>query len=102
MSPIPGDLTASNFGNVKSGDRDKVRHADELQAVIALVAESVSTIGINLAAGFDAEDIVFIGSTMLNNDVMIDIINYYIPLKGMQPHFIENGEFSGALGALMI
>ncbi len=100
-SPIPGDLTASNFGNVRSGDRDKVRHADELQAVIALVAETVSTIGINLADGFDTKDIVFIGSTMRSNDVMIDIISHYVSLKGKRPHFIENGEFSGALGALM-
>src|SRR5690625_2117697 len=64
VSPIPGDLTASNFGNVKSGDREKVRHADELQAVIGLVAETVSTVGINLADGFDTRDIVFIGSTL--------------------------------------
>lgn len=101
-SPIPGDLTASNFGNVKSGDREKVRHADELRAVIGLVAETVSTVGINLADGFGTRDIVFIGSTLLNNDVMIDTIRYYVSLKGMQPHFIENGEFSGALGVLMV
>ncbi|CAM4340203.1 type II pantothenate kinase [Lacicoccus alkaliphilus] len=100
-SPIPGDLTASNFGNVQPGDREKARHADELQAVIGLVAETVSTIGINLAAGFDTEDIIFIGSTLLDNDVMIDIINHYVSLKGMKPHFIENGEFSGALGVLL-
>lgn len=101
-SPIPGDLTASNFGNVKSGDRKIVRHADELQAVIALVAETVSTIGINLAAGFDTRDIIFIGSTIRDNDVMMDIINRYVTLKGMQPHIIKNGEFSGALGALYL
>lgn len=101
-SPIPGDLTASNFGNVKSGDRKIVRHADELQAVIALVAETVSTIGINLAAGFNTRDIIFIGSTIRDNDVMMDIINRYVSLKGMQPHIIKNGEFSGALGALYL
>src|SRR5699024_10463760 len=99
-SPIPGDLTASNLVNVKPGDRKIVRHEEELQAGIALDAETVSTIGINLADGSETDDIVFIGYTIKDNDVMMEIINRHVSLKGIQPHVIKNGDFSCALGAM--
>ncbi|MFD2830655.1 type II pantothenate kinase [Corticicoccus populi] len=100
-SPLPGDLTASNFGNVQPGDHKDANIEDQLQSVIALVAETVSTIGISLAEGFNTEHIVYIGSTLLDNDVMTEIINRYVRLKGMRPHIIVDGEFSGAVGAAM-
>lgn len=99
-SPLPGDLTASNFGNVAPGDHKASSTEDSLQAVIALVAETVSTVGITLADGFNTTDIVYIGSTLLGNDVMTEIIDRYVRLKGMKPHIINNGEFSGAIGAV--
>lgn len=100
-TPIPGDLTASNFGRVLSGDVQKLDDADKLQAVIGLIAETVTAVGISLADGFGTKDIVFIGSTLLGNDVMIEIIERYADLKGATPHIIENGEYSGALGAML-
>ncbi len=100
-TPIPGDLTASNFGNVFNGDIQKLSDADKLQAVIGLIAETVTAVGISLADGFDTKDIVFIGSTLLENDVMIEIIERYAVLKGADAHIIEKGEYSGALGAIL-
>ncbi|GAB3058066.1 type II pantothenate kinase [Salinicoccus sesuvii] len=100
-TPIPGDLTASNFGNVISGDIESLEPADKLQAVIGLVAETVTAIGINLAEGYDTKDIVFIGSTLFDNKVMQEIINRYAGLKGAKAHIIDNGEYSGALGAIL-
>lgn len=100
-SPLSGDLTASNFGNVKPDGLENTRPEDQLQSVIALVAETVSTIGISLAEGFNTQDIVYIGSTFLENEVMTDIINRYVRLKGMAPHIIQDGEFSGAIGATL-
>ncbi|WP_411842659.1 type II pantothenate kinase [Salinicoccus sp. HZC-1] len=101
QTPIPGDLTASNFGNVLTGNIQDMNNADKIQAVIGLVAETVTAVGISLADGFETEDIVFIGSTLLNNDVMIEIVRRYADLKGVNAHIIENGEYSGALGALL-
>ncbi|GAA3715712.1 type II pantothenate kinase [Salinicoccus jeotgali] len=100
-TPIPGDLTASNFGNVLSGEVSKLQPADKVQAVIGLVAETVTAIGISLAEGFETDDIVFIGSTLLDNTVMKDIINRYAGLKDARAHIIHNGEYSGALGAIL-
>ncbi|WP_342387704.1 type II pantothenate kinase [Salinicoccus bachuensis] len=100
-TPIPGDLTASNFGNVLSGDVSAMQAEDKLQAVIGLVAETVTAVGISLAEGFETNDMVFIGSTLLDNTVMKDIINRYAGLKGATAHIIHNGEYSGALGAIL-
>lgn len=100
-TPIPGDLTASNFGNVLSGSVQDLSDADKLQAVIGLVAETVTAVGISLANGFKTDEIVFIGSTLLNNEVMIEIIKRYAGLKGANAHIIENGEYSGAIGTIL-
>jgi len=100
-TPIPGDITASNFGRILMDDLPNLSDADKLQAVIGLIAETVTVVGISLAEGFDTKDIVFIGSTLLNNGVMTEIIGRYAGLKGVNPHIIENGEYSGALGAVL-
>ena len=100
-TPIPGDLTASNFGNVLSGNTSDMGPEDKLQAVIGLVGETVTAVGISLAEGFETNDMVFIGSTLLDNNVMKDIINRYAGLKGAKAHIIHNGEYSGALGAIL-
>lgn len=100
-TPIPGDLTASNFGNVLNGNIHNLSNADKLQAVIGLISETVTAVGISLADGFDTKEIVFIGSTLLNNDVMREIIERYAGLKGANAHIIENGEYSGAIGAVL-
>ncbi|MCG1009875.1 type II pantothenate kinase [Salinicoccus sp. ID82-1] len=100
-TPIPGDLTASNFGNVLSGDVAALEPADKVQAVIGLVAETVTAVGISLAEGYDSTDIVFIGSTLLDNKVMQEIINRYAGLKGAKAHMVRHGEYSGALGAIL-
>jgi type II pantothenate kinase len=99
-APLSGDLTASNFGNVKSGNDNNIE--DQLQAVIALVAETVCTLGLSLAESFNTSHIVFIGSTLIGNDIMTEIINRYTKLKGCYPYIIKNGEFSGALGATLM
>lgn len=100
-TPIPDDLTASNFGNVLNSNIADLNVADKVQAVIALVAETVTAVGISLAEGFETKDIVFIGSTLLNNEVMEEIVLRYAGLKGANVHIVKNGEFSGAIGAIL-
>lgn len=98
-TPIPGDLTASNFGNVLNHKSDQSIE-DQLIAVIGLVAETVTAMALNLADAFDTKKMVFIGSTLLDNTVMTDIIYNYSQLKGAEAYVVPNGEFSGALGAI--
>ena len=98
-TPIPGDLTASNFGNVLNHKSDQSIE-DQLIAVIGLVAETVTAMALNLADAFDTKKMVFIGSTLLDNTVMTDIIYNDSQLKGAEAYVVPNGEFSGALGAI--
>lgn len=101
-SPLPGDLTASNFAHVEHGHFETATNADKIASVIGLVAETVTSFGVTLANGFGTEDMVFLGSTLNNNQVMRDVIYSYGPMKGIKPYIIENGEFSGALGSILV
>lgn len=98
-SPIPGDLTASNFGRILETKKSATAE-DQLIAVIGLVAETVTAMAINLADAHDTKNMVFIGSTFLNNKVMKDIIYNYSSLKNMNAYIVPDGEYSGALGAI--
>lgn len=99
--PVPGDFTASNFAYVIQ-EKTEISDADKVQAVVGLVAETVMTIGLAASKQQNIADIVFIGSTFNNNDVMHDIIKRYGELLDARPHIIDNGEFSGALGAIYV
>lgn len=101
-SPLPPDLTASNFANVKLGHYESATKADKLASVIGLVAETVTSFGVTLANGFGTKDMVFLGSTLNDNTVMRDVIYSYGPMKGIKPYIIEHGEFSGALGSILV
>lgn len=98
VPPISGDLTASNFGRtVTSND---LSPTDQAAAVIGLVAETVCTIAIFAAQKEKLTDIVYIGSTLSNNLPMRQIIEPYAHLCGIQSHFLTNGSYCGAIGAL--
>ncbi|HEX7065493.1 MAG TPA: type II pantothenate kinase [Bacillales bacterium] len=95
--PISGDLTASNFGRI-SEDRDE---KDILASVIGLVGESVATVSVFAAEQCGVSSIVFIGSSFVENVLLKKVVESYTSLKGMKPLFVENGEYSGAIGALL-
>ncbi|MFT8362583.1 MAG: type II pantothenate kinase [Sporolactobacillus sp.] len=96
--PIPGDLTASNFGHAVWNKA--VSSADKAAAIIGLVAETVCTMAILAAQKERVEDIVYIGSTFSGNRPMRRIIESYCQFNGMRPHFFDEGGFCGAIGAL--
>lgn len=95
--PISGDLTASNFGRV-SEDRSV---QDVLAAVIGLVGETVATVSVFAAEQCQASSIVFIGSSFIENGLLQSIVKSYAALKEANAVFVENGEYSGAVGALL-
>lgn len=102
-TPIPGELTAANFGRVLH-TKDTVQYtaADKLAAAIGVVGETVTTVSIHAAREFGAEYVVYIGSSFLHNDLLQKVVMNYTVLRGFKPFFIENGEYSGALGTLRL
>ena len=99
-TPISGDLTAANFGHVLQNIHDDFPNADRLAALMGIVGETVTTVSIHAAKQFKTENVVYIGSSFVNNDLLRNIVVDYTTLRGLNPYFIENGEFSGALGSI--
>lgn len=100
--PISGDLTASNFGKVfENDDVDRLSKEELLSSVIGLVGETVTTVSVLAAGQYNASTIVYIGSTFSNNDPLKKVIYDYTKLRGMKPIILNNGEYCGAIGALL-
>ena len=94
-------LTASNFGKVGINDETNYETEDVLATVQGLVGEVITTLSIQLAEQMDTEHIMYIGTTLDNNEKLRDIIANYTILKKKTPIFLQDHGFSGAIGALM-
>ncbi|WP_431029956.1 type II pantothenate kinase [Lysinibacillus sp. LZ02] len=100
-TPIDGNLTASNFGKI--GITEVVDHPKEdvLATVQGLVGEVLTTLSIQVAEERKVEHIVFIGSTLTDNENLKKVLSYYTTLKKHTPIFLQDSGFSGAVGALL-
>jgi len=99
IPPIPGDLTASNFGSVhRHPDRQT---ADILAAVTGLVGETVTTVSVHAAAEHGVATIVYVGSTFAGNALLQQIVASYTKLRGAEAVVLENGDYCGAIGAFL-
>ncbi|SOC37524.1 type II pantothenate kinase [Ureibacillus acetophenoni] len=100
-APIEGHLTASNFGKV-SILKDMDHSVNDLLSTIqALVGEVITTLSIQYAEQKNTEHIIFIGSTLAENNHLKNVIGNYTKLKKRNPIFLNNCGFSGAIGALL-
>lgn len=98
--PIPGELTAANFGNVLHHLDQEFNNANKLASVVGVVGEVITTMAITVAREFNTNNVVYIGSSFNNNNLLREVIEDYTVLRGCKPYYIENGAFSGAIGAI--
>lgn len=99
------DLTAANFGKA----HDPLA-ADVAHALLGLVGENVALlagqIAVALASAADGgtprrrPDVLYAGSTLRNNPLLVEILGSVTALVGAQASFLPFGEFTGAIGAL--
>lgn len=99
------DLTAANFGKAFEPRADDVAHA-----LLGLVGENVALlagqIAVSLATAAEGgsprrrPDVLYAGSTLRNNPLLVEILGGVTSLVGAQASFLPLGEFTGALGAL--
>jgi type II pantothenate kinase len=102
VPPIPGDLTASNFGNILAmASTGELEKEELLASVMGMVGETVATVSVLAAGQCGVSSIIFIGSSFIQNEFLKEVVQSYTKLRGAQPIFIENGEYSGAVGALL-
>ncbi|QBK25896.1 type II pantothenate kinase [Ureibacillus thermophilus] len=99
--PIEGHLTASNFGKVNLLNHTSYPIPDLLATIQALVGEVITTLSIQYADMKNSETIIYIGSTLTNNEHLKEVIANYTILKKHTPVFLNDCGFSGAIGALL-
>ncbi|MFD3448932.1 type II pantothenate kinase [Microbacteriaceae bacterium 4G12] len=99
QSPIDGDLTASNFGkaSISKGDNNI---SDLTATVQGLVGEVITTLSLQIAQAQGIDNIVYIGSTLSNNEPLKNIISDYTLQYNKNPIFFKDPGFCGAIGAL--
>jgi type II pantothenate kinase len=101
--PLPGDVTASCFAKLARPGEGAPRAAGDLaHAVMGLVGENVALICNALAAVNGVERIVYAGSTLRGNPRLVEILRGLTMVLGHEPVFLPDGEFAGALGALLL
>jgi type II pantothenate kinase len=107
--PLPGDLTAANFGKLAREltrsdaaplEPSAARRADLAAGVMGLVGENIALICAGLAAATETTRIVYAGFTVRENPRLVEVLSEVTTLCGRRPCFLRNGEFAGALGAL--
>lgn len=77
--------------------------ADIAHALVALVGENVSLMCSALAAAHpEVRQLVFGGATLRHNPAMRAIITQITQARGLEALLLEDGEFTGALGALTL
>ncbi|MEK5080011.1 type II pantothenate kinase [Solibacillus sp. FSL W7-1436] len=100
-TPIDGNLTASNFGKVGITDQREFEQNNVLATTQGLIGEVISTLSIQLAVQYETEHIVYIGSTLIDNEQLVKVIEHYTILKKHKPVFLKDCGYSGAIGALL-
>jgi type II pantothenate kinase len=99
--PLAADLTAANFGRAALLT-EPPDPADVAHALMGLVGESIALVCAGLRAALQVKDVVFGGSTLRANKPLTDVLAQILGFTGARTTFLENGEYAGALGALLL
>nr|WP_285867593.1 type II pantothenate kinase [Mesobacillus maritimus] len=99
LPPIEGELTASNFAKVKQTNSSV---ADTIAALINMMTETIILLSMQTAEIHQVTDILFIGSTLIENSLFQEGLRSFTMSVGLNPIFLLNGEYSGAVGALIL
>lgn len=97
--PIPGELTASNFAKAVSSNESS--EDDKMASVMNMISETITILTAQAAALHTTNRIVFIGSTLAGNAPLQASLREFSLMSGLEPVFIPNGEYSGAVGAML-
>ena len=100
FSPLDNNLTASNFGKATITDSN-YSNSDILATVQGLVGEVVTALSLQFAEAKNIDHIIYIGSTLCNNVHLQNIISSYTEYQNKIPVFLQDGGYSGAIGALL-
>jgi type II pantothenate kinase len=98
---LPGDVNAASFAKLARADSAPAA-ADLAHAVMGLVGENIALICAGIAARSNTELIAFGGSTLRANPALNAILGGVCAALGRKPHFLAEGQYTGAIGALAL
>lgn len=99
-APLNPNLTASNFGKAALNPQASYEKKDLLATVSRLVGEVITTLSIQLSEQYNADNIIYIGTTIKDHEALQAVIEDYTILKNKNAIFLNDYGFSGAIGAL--
>jgi type II pantothenate kinase len=99
---LPGDANAASFAKLARADGGVSDAADLAHGIMGLVGENVALICTGLAARLEVGLIAFGGSTLRDNPALTAILGGVCAVLGRNPHFLADGQYAGALGALAL
>jgi type II pantothenate kinase len=100
LAQIPGAATAASFGKLACEARGDP--CDLAGALLGLVGENVALLCNALAGQAGVARIVFGGSTLRGNARLSQLLVAFTAAFGREPIVLANGEYSGAIGALLL
>jgi type II pantothenate kinase len=104
LEGLPAAASAASFGKLPGlaarGDAGDPR--DLAGALVGLVGENVALLCNALAAGAGVRRIVFGGSALRGNAPLSHLLVGITAALGREPVLLGNGEFAGAIGALLL
>jgi type II pantothenate kinase len=93
---LSGDVTASNFGKATS------RKPEDLgRALLQMVGEVLAVISSLAANNVGAQEILYIGASLRDNPVLMEVLESITRFMGQRPRFVQHSEYAGAIGALL-
>jgi type II pantothenate kinase len=104
LAELPGAANAASFGKLASaaGEGTRREPRDLAAALLALVGENVALLCNSLAGQAGVRRIVFGGSALRGNPPVAQLLVALTAVLGREPIVLENGEYSGAIGALLL
>ncbi|RFU70395.1 type II pantothenate kinase [Peribacillus saganii] len=97
--PVPGYLTASNFGKVTHGKQ--YTREDIAVSLTGLIAETNMLLAVQAAQMKGTTSVVYFGGALASNGSLQEFLIKGTKLFGCEPLIPEQGEFCGAIGALI-
>ncbi len=98
--PLPGDVSAACLAKLGRPGAPAADPPDVAHAVMGLVGENAALICGHLARLAGVDCVVYGGSTLQGNPVLVDVLRLATAAVGRRALFLEHGGHTGALGAL--
>ena len=95
------EFTAASLGKINNSNSNSIKKEDIITSIIGMIGENLGTIATLMAENHKVKNILFCGGFLIGNKPLKQILSLLCKFKGIRPQFIQNSEFSGALGSLI-